>query len=69
LFEKRRFITTHYKRKKDLNHQPQRHEYKNVEEYYKEMEMLLVKCEIDEGLNLTIPSFLNGKNQDIFKML
>jgi len=33
------------------------------------MEMLLVKCEIDEGLNLTIPSFLNGKNQDIFKML
>ena len=38
---------------------------KSVEEFYKEIEMLLIKSELEECAKARMARFLNGLNQDI----
>jgi len=53
--------------KKDLVLQLQRVRQgsKSVEEFYSEMEMLLIKSDLEESVEATMIGFLNGLNQDI----
>jgi len=43
-------IPTHYKKDLILQLQRLRQRSKSVEEYYKEIEILLIKCDLGEGL-------------------
>lgn len=41
------------------------HGSKGVEEYYKEMEVLMIQAKIEEDEKVTMARFLNGLNSDI----
>ncbi|KAF8105833.1 hypothetical protein N665_0154s0003 [Sinapis alba] len=62
---RRRFVPTHYHC--DL-HQKLRNFLqgkKFVEDYYQEMEILMIKADVDEPLEATMARFLSGLNRDI----
>ncbi|XP_013639588.1 PREDICTED: uncharacterized protein LOC106344830 [Brassica oleracea var. oleracea] len=62
---RRRFVPDHYHR--DLQHKLRRllQGTKSVEDYHQEMEILMIKADVDEPLDATMDRFLTGLNRDI----
>ncbi|XP_013639715.1 PREDICTED: uncharacterized protein LOC106344979 [Brassica oleracea var. oleracea] len=62
---RRRFVPDHYHR--DLQHKLRRllQGTKSVEDYHQEMEILMIKADVDESLDATMARFLTGLNCDI----
>ena len=62
---RRRSVTAHYHR--DLHHRLRRllHGTKSVEDYHQEMEILMIKADVDEPMDATMAQFLSGHNRDI----
>ena len=62
---RRRFVLSHYYR--DLNHKLQSltQGYRSVDDYYKEMEIALIRANVGEDKEATMTRFLNGLNRDI----
>jgi len=62
---RRRFVPEHYHR--DLHQRLRRllQGTKSVEDYFQEMEILMIKADVDETLEATMARFLAGRNRDI----
>ena len=62
---RRRFVPDHYHR--DLQHKLRRllQGTKSVEDYHQEMEILMIKADVNEPLDATMARFLTGLNRDI----
>ncbi|WZZ64683.1 hypothetical protein YC2023_076053 [Brassica napus] len=62
---RRRFVPDHYHR--DLQHKLRclLQGTKSVEEYHQEMEILMIKADVNEPLDATMARFLTGLNRDI----
>jgi len=61
----KRFMPSTYKKDLVLQLERLRQGSKSVEEFYKEIEMLLIKSELEECAKARMARFLNGLNQDI----
>jgi predicted enzyme involved in methoxymalonyl-ACP biosynthesis len=59
------FVPSYYER--DLLHKLQqlRHGTKSVEEYYQELQMGMLRCNIEEGNEPAIARFVGGLNREI----
>jgi hypothetical protein len=64
-----RFVPSYYAR--DLLHKLQqlRQGTKTVEEYYQELQMGMLRCQIDEDEELAIARFMGGLNREIRDIL
>jgi len=62
---KKRFMPTHYRKELFLKLQILRQGSKGLEEYFKEMEFLLLNIGLDEDEEAKIIRFLRGLNHDI----
>jgi len=62
---KKRFMPTHYKNELLLKLQRLRQGSKGVEEYFKLMELLILKIGFDEDKEAKVTRFLHGPNHDI----
>ena len=62
---RRRFVLSHYYRDLDLKLQGLRQGSKSVDEYYKEMEMAMIRANVEEDREATMARFLNGLNREI----
>ena len=62
---RKRFVPAHYHR--DLHQKLRRllQGTKFVEDYNQEMEILMIKADVDEPLDATMARFLSGLNRDI----
>jgi len=63
---KKRFMPTHYRKELSLKIQILR---QGVEEYFKEMELLLLNIDLDEDEEAKIKRFLHGLDHDIQEVL
>ena len=64
-----RFVPNHYRQDLFNKLQKLKQGLKSVEEYYKEMEMSLMRGAIDESEEQTIARFLLGLNRPIRKIV
>ena len=66
---RRRFIPSHYYR--ELHQRPQTltQGSVSVEEYHKEMEMLMIKANVEEDREATMARFLNSLNKNIVDLV
>lgn len=62
---RRRFVPSHYYRDLYQKLQTLTQGSKNVEEYYKEMEVAMINANVKEDREATMAHFLNGLNKDI----
>ena len=62
---RRRFIPSHYYRKLHQGLQTLTQGSMSVEEYHKEMEILMIKANVEEDREATMARFLNGLNKNI----
>ncbi|XP_062087666.1 uncharacterized protein LOC133794454, partial [Humulus lupulus] len=62
---RRRFVPPHYYRDLYLKLQGLRQGYRSVYEYYKEMEMAMIRANVEEDREATMARFLNGLNREI----
>ena len=62
---RRRFVPRHYHRKLHQRLQYLRQGTKSVEDYYKEMEMLMTRVDLDEDREATMVQFIGGLNKKI----
>ncbi|XP_062103764.1 uncharacterized protein LOC133814872 [Humulus lupulus] len=62
---RRRFVPPHYYRDLYLKLQGLRQGSKSVDEYYKEMEMAMIRANVEEDREATMARFLNGLNREI----
>jgi hypothetical protein len=62
---KKRFVPNHYYRDMHLKLQQLRQGTKGVEEYYKEMEMAMIRANITEEREATMARFVSGLNREI----
>ncbi|XP_060968516.1 uncharacterized protein LOC133036065 [Cannabis sativa] len=62
---RRRFVPPHYYRDLYLKLQGLRQGYRSVDEYYKEMEMAMIRANVEEDREATMARFLNGLNREI----
>ena len=62
---RRRFVPSHYYR--DLYHKLQSltQGYRSVDDYHKEMEIAMIRANVEEDREATMARFLNGLNRDI----
>jgi len=62
---RRRFVSSHFHR--DLHNKLQRltQGSKSIDEYHKEMEVALIRANINEECEATMAKFLHGLNSDI----
>ena len=60
---KRRFIPDHFTKTLYTHLQQLRHGNSSVEEYYKEMEILLIRTGVEEQEEATMARFMYGLNQ------
>ena len=62
---RRRFVLAHYHR--DLHQRLRRllQVTKSVEDYHQEMDILMIKADVDEPMDATMARFLSGLNRDI----
>jgi len=58
-------VPSHYYRDLYLKLQGLRQDYKSVDEYYKEMEMAMIRANVEEDREATMARFLNGLNREI----
>ena len=61
----RRFIPSHYYRELHQRLQTLTQGSMSVEEYHKEMEMLMIKANVEEDREATMARFLRGLNKNI----
>ena len=62
---RRRFIPSHYYRELHQRLQTLTQEGMSMEEYHKEMEILMIKTNVEEDREATMARFLNGLNKNI----
>jgi len=62
---KKRYVPKHYYRELFNRLQMITQGNKSVEEYYKELEMTMIRANINEDEEVTMSRFLNGLNKDI----
>ncbi|XP_062115055.1 uncharacterized protein LOC133829215 [Humulus lupulus] len=62
---RRRFVPSHYYRDLYLKLQGLRQGSRSVDEYYKEMEMAMIRANVEEDREATMARFLNGLNREI----
>ena len=62
---RKRFIPSHYYRKLYQRLQTLTQGSMSVEEYHKEMEILMIKDNVEEDREATMARFLNGLNKNI----
>uniref|UniRef100_A0A2N9FLT0 RNA-directed DNA polymerase n=1 Tax=Fagus sylvatica TaxID=28930 RepID=A0A2N9FLT0_FAGSY len=62
---RRRFVPSHYYRDLYLKLQSLTQGYRSVDDYYKEMEIALIRANVEEDREATMARFLNGLNWDI----
>lgn len=62
---RRRFVPTHYYRDLHLKLQSLRQGSKSVEDYYKEMEIALIRANVEEDREATMARFICGLNREI----
>jgi len=62
---RRRFVPNHYYRYLYLKLQDLNQGSRFVDEYFKEMEMVMIRANVIEDREATIARFLNGLNRDI----
>uniref|UniRef100_A0A2N9EG69 Reverse transcriptase domain-containing protein n=1 Tax=Fagus sylvatica TaxID=28930 RepID=A0A2N9EG69_FAGSY len=62
---RRRFVPSHYYRDLYQKLQSLTQGYRSVDDYYKEMEIALIRANVEEDREVTMARFLNGLNRDI----
>ena len=62
---RRRFVPSHYYRDLYQKLQSLTQGYRSVDDYYKEMEIALIRANVEEDREATMAKFLNGLNWDI----
>ena len=62
---RRRFVPSHYYRDLYLKLQSLHQGNRSVDEYYKEMEMTMIRANVEEDREATMARFLNGLNREI----
>ncbi|KAH9705016.1 Endonuclease [Citrus sinensis] len=62
---RRRFVPSHYYRELHQRLQSLIHGSRSVEDYHKEMEIIMIRANIEEEREATMARFLHGLNQDI----
>jgi hypothetical protein len=62
---RRRFVPSHYYRDLYQKLQSLTQGYRSVDDYYKEMEISLIRANVEEDREATMARFLNGLNRDI----
>ena len=62
---RRRFIPSHYYRNLYQKLQSLTQGYRSVDDYHKEMEIDMIRANVEEGREATMARFLNGLNWDI----
>ena len=62
---RRRFVPSHYYRDLYLKLQGLYQGNRSVDEYYKEMEMAMIRANVEEDREATMARFLNGLNREI----
>ncbi|KAM6556386.1 hypothetical protein CsatB_003405 [Cannabis sativa] len=63
------FVPSHYYRDLYLKLQGLHQGYKSVDEYYKEMEMAMIRANVEEDREATMARFLNGLNREIANII
>jgi hypothetical protein len=66
---RRRFVPSHYYRDLYQKLQSLTQGYRSVDDYYKEMEIVLIRANVEEDREATMARFLNGLNRDIANMV
>ena len=66
---RKRFIPTHYHRMLHQRLQSLSQGSRSVEDYYKEMEMLMIRLSMNEEREATMARFLGGLNHEIANQL
>ena len=62
---RKRFVPSHYYRELYKKLQGLRQGNKSVEEYYQEMEIAMIRANVEEDREATMARFLQGLNPDI----
>uniref|UniRef100_A0A2N9H665 Integrase catalytic domain-containing protein n=1 Tax=Fagus sylvatica TaxID=28930 RepID=A0A2N9H665_FAGSY len=62
---RRRFVPSHYYRDLYQKLQSLTQGYRSMDDYYKEMEIALIRANVEEDREATMARFLNGLNRDI----
>jgi ACT domain-containing protein len=62
---RRRFVLSHYYRELYHKLQSLTQGYKSVDDYYKEMEITMIRANVEDDREATMARFLNGLNRDI----
>jgi hypothetical protein len=62
---KRLFVLSHYYRDLYLKLQSLTQGYRSVDDYYKEMEIAMIRANVEEDEKATMARFSNGLNRDI----
>ena len=62
---RKQFVPSHYHRLLHQRLQSLSRESRSMEDYYKEMEMLMMRLNMNEGREATMATFLGGLNRDI----
>uniref|UniRef100_A0A2N9FG25 CCHC-type domain-containing protein n=1 Tax=Fagus sylvatica TaxID=28930 RepID=A0A2N9FG25_FAGSY len=62
---RRRFVPSHYYKDLYQKLQSLTQGYRSVDDYYKEMEIALIRANVEEDREATMARFLNGLNRDI----
>ena len=66
---RRRFISSHYYRELYQRLQTLTKGSISVEEYHKEIEMFMIKANMEEDIEATMARFLRGINKNIFDIV
>jgi hypothetical protein len=66
---RRRFVPSHYYRELYQKLHSLTQGYKSVDDYYKEMEIAMIRANVVEDREATMARFLNGLNWDIANMV
>ena len=62
---RKRFIQSHYYRNLYQKHQSLTQGSKSVENYHKEMEVAMIRANVEEDKEATMARFQNGLNRDV----
>jgi len=62
---RRRFVPSHYYRKLHQRLQSLSQGTKSVDEYFKEMELAMIRANVEEDMKATMTRFVNDLNYDI----
>ena len=62
---RRRFVPSHYYRDLYQKLQSLTQGYKSMDDYLKEMEIVMIRANVEEDREATMARFLNGLNRDI----